>query len=670
MRAVRGGLRLPNKPTAAARRAVAISLLALAFPTTALGAGTVPAKTTTSDSSQAGGARPGAPVGLGRSTLAFGSGYSSPGGSPIVRDLQRDLDAAGYPSGRLDGLYGPRTRSAVVAFQAAHALRADGVVGPRTWAAVRTPALVLGPGAGNQPGGENVVRALQRRLAAARISPGPIDGRYGVRTEAAVRRFQSTHGLPGNGIAGPRTLALLAGPKPAVRRSYPLRHESAPPATQSKVGARPTRSTVASAPSARPTSGARKALTGSAQRPRSESVSWMVILAGLAIALALVLLARALIVSRRRASSRRDRGSAIAESAASDANSVGLGQTGLRATDGDQGAVARANGTQIHTNGHRAKANAPRTGDGANGQLSRGHADDLPALAESAGVFNLGSPLADHGGEVEAQAANGRADERGHGIAASNLGRLLEEQGGLTEAEAAYRRADELGDSDGAFHLGSLLEGQGGVMEAQGAYRRADARGHGAAASNLGRLLEEQGALTEAEAAYRRADERGDADGGFRLGVLLWKQGALDEAAAAYRRASGRGNNAAALDLGVLLAERGALAEAEGAFRCADERGDAFGAFNLGVLLEGSGALTEAEAAYRRADERGDADGAFRLAVLLEERGALTEAEAAYRRAERRDDGIVASMARAALDDLRQQLAETSGGRAGRGQNA
>jgi len=763
MEVMPGGLRRPKKSRAAAWKTLAVSVLALAFPATAVAAGTAPAPPASSASTRASAAPPrAAHARLGHPVLALGSGYGSSSGSPIVRVAQRDLDAAGYPPGRLDGLYGPRTRHAVITFQASHGLQVDGVVGPRTWAALSAPVLVLGPGAGDRPGGENVVRVLQRRLAAAGSSPGPIDGRYGALTEAAVRRFQGAHGLPGTGIAGPRTLVLLGRPQPSVRRSSPrprtpapsVRRSSprpqtpapsvrrpsprpqtpAPPATRSNLNVWQPGSTVAPALRKRPASTVRKVVPGSARRPRSGSVPWTILVGGLALALALVLVARTLIVSLRYARSRREGRSAVAQSAAREAKSVALEQASPTMMDRDHQAVASTGRTQIHTNGHRAKANVPGVGNGANSRLSPGHADGLPELAETAGAFNPGELFASQGGVVEAHAGNGRADARGHGTAASNLGRLLEEQGALTEAEAAYRRADELGDSAGAFHLGLLLEGQGGVVEAQAAYGRADARGHGTAASNLGRLLEEQGALTEAEAAYRRADERGDADGAFRLGALLTQRGALDEAAAAYGRASERGNDAAALDLGVLLAEHGALSEAEAAFRRADDRGDAIAAFNLGTLLEERGALAEAEAAYRRADDRGDADGAFRvgallqargapdeaaaaygrasgrghnaaatelgmllaehgelaeaeaafrtgdergdaaaafnLGVLLEERGALEEAEAAFRRAVQRDDSAVANMARAALSDLRQEVAGTGAGRAARAQNA
>ena len=411
MQVVPGGFRLLKKPRTAAWRTLAISVLALAFPATAVAAGSGPAQPTTSASTRASGAPSRvAHARLGDSVLALGSGYNSPGGSPLVRVVQRDLEAGGYPPGPVDGFYGPRTRHALVAFQAAHGLQVDGVVGPRTWAALNEPVLMLGPGAGDQAGGENVVRSLQRRLAAAGNSPGPIDGRYGVLTEAAVRRFQRAHGLPLTGIAGPSTLALLTKPEPSVRRSNPLPQKPGPSATPSNSGSRPTGSTVAPAPRQRPTSAVRKVPRGSAHRPRSGSVPWMVILGGLALALALVLVARLLIASLRKGRSRSEGRSAVAESAASDAKSAPLEQTGLTTTEGDQGAVARTNGTQIHTNGHRAKASAAGNGNGANSLLSRGQADDLPETAETAGAFNLGQQLAGQGGVVEAHAANGHAD--------------------------------------------------------------------------------------------------------------------------------------------------------------------------------------------------------------------------------------------------------------------
>jgi len=73
---------------------------------------------------------------------------------------------------------------------------------------VRAP-LVRGAGL-EQPQGSARVRALQRHLRAASIDPGPVDGRFGPLTEAAVRRFQRARGLADDGIAGPRTARRLA----------------------------------------------------------------------------------------------------------------------------------------------------------------------------------------------------------------------------------------------------------------------------------------------------------------------------------------------------------------------------------------------------------------------------------------------------------------------------
>ncbi|MEW5988084.1 MAG: peptidoglycan-binding protein [Chloroflexota bacterium] len=53
---------------------------------------------------------------------------------PAVEELQQKLNADGAdPPLVVDGIFGPLTRAAVVAFQQRHGLSADGVVGPLTW---------------------------------------------------------------------------------------------------------------------------------------------------------------------------------------------------------------------------------------------------------------------------------------------------------------------------------------------------------------------------------------------------------------------------------------------------------------------------------------------------------------------------------------------------------
>lgn len=50
------------------------------------------------------------------------------------KEIQKALKAAGYYASAIDGRIGPKTLSAIEAFQKAKGLKADGKVGPKTWA--------------------------------------------------------------------------------------------------------------------------------------------------------------------------------------------------------------------------------------------------------------------------------------------------------------------------------------------------------------------------------------------------------------------------------------------------------------------------------------------------------------------------------------------------------
>lgn len=52
-------------------------------------------------------------------------------GAPVI-ELQSRLAQLGFYAGPLDGVFGPKTTSALVAFQKRHGLTADGITGPRT----------------------------------------------------------------------------------------------------------------------------------------------------------------------------------------------------------------------------------------------------------------------------------------------------------------------------------------------------------------------------------------------------------------------------------------------------------------------------------------------------------------------------------------------------------
>lgn len=59
---------------------------------------------------------------------------------PDVRELQEQLNALGFNCGNPDGVFGARTKEAVMAFQLAYGLKADGIVGEQTRAALQKAA--------------------------------------------------------------------------------------------------------------------------------------------------------------------------------------------------------------------------------------------------------------------------------------------------------------------------------------------------------------------------------------------------------------------------------------------------------------------------------------------------------------------------------------------------
>ncbi len=155
-----------------------------------------------------------------------------------VKLLQKALNQLGYSAGSADGKFGSGTQRAVVAFQRANGLGADGLAGTKTLKKIE--ALLSGggsssggsstvtpaPDTGSSNTGSNSgytvpnrtlrkgyqgedVKSVQTRLKELGYYTGSIDGKYGSGSMAAVKAFQSKHGLTADGLAGKATYAVL-----------------------------------------------------------------------------------------------------------------------------------------------------------------------------------------------------------------------------------------------------------------------------------------------------------------------------------------------------------------------------------------------------------------------------------------------------------------------------
>jgi peptidoglycan hydrolase-like protein with peptidoglycan-binding domain len=108
-----------------------------------------------------------------------------------------------------DGLAGPVTRAAIMAFEYDYGLA---LTGQPTNALLKQ--ILLGSGAATPRRGENIrvqsaeaealIGSVQGTLAKLGYKPGPINGRLGPSTSRAIRKFEADQGLPASGrISGP-----------------------------------------------------------------------------------------------------------------------------------------------------------------------------------------------------------------------------------------------------------------------------------------------------------------------------------------------------------------------------------------------------------------------------------------------------------------------------------
>lgn len=180
------------------------------------------------------------PSSTGTATGYFGGNYNTlkyGSQGDRVKLLQQALKDMGFLSGKVDGKFGTGTQLAVTSFQQANGLEADGKAGRKTLQ--RVEALLEGDTGGsivttapttaptNTPAptgssgysvptrtlrkgyqGEDV-KAVQSRLKELGYYTGSVDGKYGSGSMAAVKAFQSAHGLYVDGLAGSGTYKVL-----------------------------------------------------------------------------------------------------------------------------------------------------------------------------------------------------------------------------------------------------------------------------------------------------------------------------------------------------------------------------------------------------------------------------------------------------------------------------
>jgi peptidoglycan hydrolase-like protein with peptidoglycan-binding domain len=167
----------------------------------------------------------------------------------LTERIQQALHDRGFYAGAVDGIAGPATSEAIRAFEQRLGVAATGDVNERVLALLksergrlanaRQPAAglpVAGPPAAPKPtlasaptapkqalqlmpapvppepltgSAEGRLQRVQKALNVAGYGPLPVDGRLDDRTAAAIRQFETEHGLPVTGRLSERLVSML-----------------------------------------------------------------------------------------------------------------------------------------------------------------------------------------------------------------------------------------------------------------------------------------------------------------------------------------------------------------------------------------------------------------------------------------------------------------------------
>jgi len=144
---------------------------------------------------------------------APGLTYMQPLSPAALMQVQERLRQMGAYNGRVDGVWGPDSQSALERFQQGRGLQVTGQLNQATAATLGlNPVELLAARPGPATGADaaplaaasntlsrSAVRNVQARLRALGFYRGSVDGAWGPGTQAAVERFQQCRGLQPNG---------------------------------------------------------------------------------------------------------------------------------------------------------------------------------------------------------------------------------------------------------------------------------------------------------------------------------------------------------------------------------------------------------------------------------------------------------------------------------------
>jgi peptidoglycan hydrolase-like protein with peptidoglycan-binding domain len=126
-----------------------------------------------------------------------------PGANPAetTRAIQTALQAKGYETGGTDGIAGPVTQAAILAYEVDNGLPLTAEPSDAVLARIKagrrgtTTAASLAPG----PKADTLIRSVQTALAKLGYKVGRADGRLGEATIAAIRAFEKQQSMPDSG---------------------------------------------------------------------------------------------------------------------------------------------------------------------------------------------------------------------------------------------------------------------------------------------------------------------------------------------------------------------------------------------------------------------------------------------------------------------------------------